>query len=101
LILPLAIVYIFVMNYFFETETTHYNLKILIPNTKPRLGLFARDQSMQAAYDENATKEPFPSVFSSAIAPLHLQGTPPRNRGLNNGSICVFAPKNGRSGNGP
>ena len=32
-------------------------------------------------------------VLPSAIAPLHLEGTNPRNHGRENGSICVFARK--------
>jgi hypothetical protein len=35
----------------------------------------------------------FASIFPSVIAPLHLQGTNPRNHGRKNGSICVFAQK--------
>jgi hypothetical protein len=35
----------------------------------------------------------FASIFPSAIAPLHLQGTHPPNHGRKIGYICVFAPK--------
>jgi hypothetical protein len=43
----------------------------------------------------------FPSVFSSAIAPLHLQGTNPCNHGRKKRIHLHFRAKNGRSGNGP